>query len=152
MYPKIPRKESKAVHKDNGPVPQDTSGFLGGITLLEELRRIVSEAWDKVCDKDGLTIPEKPKEVRAKDQRSTGRELDTRQPRLATEEDVPTDKKIRKRAEDAAADQVKHGDDSCSAKRVHAGSTSSTSFGMKMERPVLPCRDDIMDNKGAAGP
>ena len=53
------------------------------------------------------------------------------------ETDVPADKKPRERTEGAvAAVQVKH-EGSCSAKRVQAGRTSSTSFGMKAEPPAL---------------
>ena len=46
VYPKMPRKKSKAVPEVNRPVPQDTSGLLDEITL-EEIRRIMSEALDK---------------------------------------------------------------------------------------------------------
>ena len=55
-------------------------------------------------------------------------EQDTRQPRLlAMEADVPADKKTRECTEGAAfAVQAKHGD-SCSAKRIQAGPTCSTS-------------------------
>ena len=65
---------------------------------------------------------------------------------------MPADKKTRKRAEDAAADRAKHGD-SCSAKRLDTGPTSSTSFGMKAEPLSLPCcRDDALVDKEAAAP
>ena len=49
VYPKMPRKKSKAVLEGNGYVPQDTYAKLDGITL-EELRRIMSEALDKAFD------------------------------------------------------------------------------------------------------
>ena len=45
----MPRKKSKAVPEGNGPVPQDISGLLGGITL-GELRRIKSGVKDKGLD------------------------------------------------------------------------------------------------------
>ena len=70
---------------------------------------------------------------------------------LATETDGPTDKKTRKRAEDAAADQAKHGD-SCSARRVDAGPTRSTSFGIAVKPLALPRRDDVLVNKEAEAP
>ena len=50
---------------------------------------------------------------------------------------------------DAEADQAKNGD-SFSVKRVQAGPTSSTIFGMKAEPPALSCRDDVLIDKGAA--
>ena len=85
----------------------------------------------------------------ATDRRLVGAEYNARQPRLATEADIPTDKKTCKRAEDAAADQAKNRD-SCSAKRVDTGPTSSTSFGMTAEHQALPRRDDVLVNKSAA--
>ena len=99
-----------------------------GEIRLEEMRRTMSEALDKAFDKQFRLNAEYFKEMRATDQRLAGLEHVARQPRLATEADVPSDKKTRKRAEDAASDQAKHGD-SCSAKRAHAGLTSLTSFG-----------------------
>ena len=78
---------------------------------------------------------------------------DARQPRLAMEADVPTDTKTHKRAEDAAADQAKHGD-TCSAKRIDPDLMCLTSLGDdSTETPALPCcRDDAMVDKGAAAP
>ena len=67
------------------------------------------------------------------------------------EADVPTDKKTRKRTEDTAADQAKHGD-ICSAKRVDIDPTSSTSFGMTAEPSAVPHRDDILVDKSTAAP
>ena len=49
----MPRKESKATQEGNDPVPQDASGLLGEITM-EELRQIMSQAWDKDCGEYGL--------------------------------------------------------------------------------------------------
>ena len=87
-------------------------------------------------------------------QRLAGLEQDARQPRLATKADVPTDTRTRKRTEDAAADQAKHGV-SFFAKRVDAGQPMClTSFGGdSIESPGLPCcRDDAMVDKGAVAP
>ena len=84
-------------------------------------------------------------------QRLAGLKHDARQPRVATEEYVPNDKKTRKRMEDAAVNQAKHGD-RCSAKRVHADPTSSTGFGMTAKPPALSRRDDILVNKGVEAP
>ena len=74
---------------------------------------ILDEAFEKYC----RLKSENGKEMKTTDQYLAGAEHDARQPRFATEADVETDKKTRKRAEDAAADQAKHGD-SRSAKRV----------------------------------
>ena len=65
---------------------------------------------------------------------------------------MPAEKKTRERTGGAAATvQAKHGD-SCSAKRVQAGSISLTSFGMKAEPSALPRRDDVLVYIGAAAP
>ena len=103
-------KKSKTVPEGNGPIPQDAYVMLGGIKL-KELRRIMSEALDKAFDKPAEMIE------RA-NRRLASLKRDARQPRLATELDGTTDKKIRERTEGAAATvQTKHGD-RCSAKRV----------------------------------
>ena len=81
VYPKMPRKKSKAVLERNGPVPQDTSGLKGGI-IPEETRRIMSEALDKSYDSFYGLKPENPKEIRATRQRLAGLEHGARQPRL----------------------------------------------------------------------
>ena len=91
-------------------------------------------------------------DLRRIDQRIASLEQDARQPRLAMEVDVKADKKTRERTEGAAtAVQAKYGD-SCSAKRVQADPTSSTSFGVKDEPPALPCRDDVLVENGATAP
>ena len=100
----MPRKESEAVPEGNSPITQNTYA-LPGITL-EDLRRIMQETWDKVCEKNGLKKPEKPKQMRATDQREISLEQDARQPRLAMEADEPANTKNRKRTEDAAITAV----------------------------------------------
>ena len=117
--------------------------MLSGITL-EELRRILSEALDKALD-------EPEKNMRRANQRLADLEQEDRQPRLATEIEVPSNTKAHKHMEDAAAIQANHGD-SCSAKMVQVGPTSSTSFGMKAEPSALPSRDDVLVDKNAAAP
>ena len=57
------RKKSTAVLKGNGPVPQDTYGLLGGITM--EVRRIMSEALEKSFDTFYGLRPGNPKETKA---------------------------------------------------------------------------------------
>ena len=78
------RKKSKAVPKDNGPIPQDSYGILGGITL-EELRQIMSETMGKAFE-------EFKENLRRINQHLTTLEQDARQPRLAMEADVISDK------------------------------------------------------------
>ena len=100
VHSKMPRKKSKAVPKGNGPVLQHISGLLGGIPL-EEKCRITSEALDISFGNFYGLKTQDPKEMRATDQCLAGLEIDARQPRLATEVDVPADKKNHKLAEDA---------------------------------------------------
>ena len=112
----------------------------------------MSEALDKPFDNFHRLKPEKLEEMRATDQHLAGLEHDAWQPCLATEADVPSDKNTRKRVEDAAADQAKNGD-SCSAKKADPDPMRPTSFGDdSTEPPALPCRDNVMVDKGAAAP
>ena len=63
---------------------------------------------------------------------------------------MSADEKTRECTEGAAtAVQAMHGD-SCTAKRVQAGPTTSTSFGVKAKSLALPCRDDLVENGDAA--
>ena len=102
---------------------------------MGELRRITSEALDIVLEKHFHELKKNldrmsettDRMLRATNQRLANAEHDSRQPRLATEADVPTNKKTRKSVADAAAGQAKHGD-SCCTKRVDSGQTSSTSL------------------------
>ena len=145
------RKESVTVLEGNGPIPPNTY-VLPGITA-EDFRRVQREVWKEVWDEIGLEKPEKPKEMRATDQREADLEQNARQPRLAMEADGPAHTKTRERTEGATtAVQVMHGD-SFSACRVDPGSKSnSTSFGMMAEPPALPCRDDVVVEGGYAAP
>ena len=60
--------------------------------------------------------------------------------------------KTRERTEGAAtAGQAMHGD-SRTARKVHDGPKTSTSFGVKAEPPALPCRDDVAVESGDAAP
>ena len=91
------------------------------------------------------------KKTKGAGQRLAGLEHEARQPRLAMEADVTPDTKTRKRTEGAAVDRVMSGDSS-SARKVHIDPTSSTSFGMMAESPVLPLKDDALVDKGAEAP
>ena len=65
--------------------------------------------------------------------------------------DVKADKKARKRTEGiATVVPAKYGD-SCTEKRVHSPK-SLTTFGVKIEPPALPCRDDGLVANDAAAP
>ena len=154
VYPEMPRKKSKAVPDGSGPVPQDTSRLLGGITM-NEISKVVSKVLNKSSDEWEKNLDRMSeitdKMLTAINQCSAGLEHDARQPRLATEAKVTADKKTRKCAEGGEDDQAKHGD-SCSAKKLDAGPTKSTSFGMTAEQPTLPRRNDVWVDKGVAAP
>ena len=149
----MPRNWSKAVPEGNGPVPQHDEFGPDQLTLTD-MYRLFEERFNRQLNRmrtyydqqDGKLdeLIEMAKETK---QRLAGLEHYARQPRLAMEADVTSDKKTRKRTEDAAADRAKHGD-SCSTKSVDAGLTSATSFGMAAEPPALPFRDDaLVDTK-----
>ena len=100
----------------------------------------------------GKALEELTDNIKRVNQRLASLEQDARQPRLAMEADVTAGKQTRECTEGAAAAvQVKYGD-SCSAKRVQASPTSSTSFSMKVEPPALPRRDDVLVGIGPAAP
>ena len=92
--------------------------------------------------------------MRRLEQHSISQEQDARQPRLAMEEaDGHTNTKTRERTEGATtAVQAMRGD-GFSTRRVEPGpNTNSTSFGVKAEPRVLPCRDDVVAESGDAAP
>ena len=146
----MPRNWSKAAPEGNDPVPQQKE-FRSDQPTPTDVNRLFEERFDRQLkvinpfDK----LDELADKMRTTKQCLADLEQDTRQPRLAMEPDVPSDTKNRERAEGAAATvQAKHGD-SCSAKRVQAGATSSSSFGNDFTGPsALPCsRDDaLVDN------
>ena len=106
VYSNMSRKKSTAVLEGSDHVPKDAYVMLGGITLLVELRRVISEALDKAFDKHFGQKPENPEEMKATGQRSAGPEHNPRQRRLVVEPDITQDNKTRKRMEDAAADLI----------------------------------------------
>ena len=143
----MPRNWSKAVPEGNGPVPQQEE-FGSDQPTLVDVYRLFEERFVRQLK----IMDELVEEMRATEQRSASLEHDARQPRLTMEADVPSDTKTRERMEGAAAVvQAKHGD-SCSAKRVQAGPTSSISFGDDFTGlPALPCsRNDALVGNGAA--
>ena len=143
-----------AVPEDNDPIHRHAyEMIIRGINTLEDLRRIMLEAWDEAREENRLKKPGKPKEMRATEQRVTSLEQDARQPHLDMMAGRPVDTKTREHTEGAAtAVQAMHGD-SCSATRAEPGPrTNSTSFGMMAEPPDLPCREDVLVEDGAAPP
>ena len=97
----------------------------------------MSVALDKLFDKYYCLLTEYPKEKNT-NQRLAGLEDEARQPRLATEAGVETDKQTLKRTEGtAAADRAKHNVDSVSARTVDAGPLRLTNFGKIAEPPWL---------------
>ena len=102
-------------------------------------------------DQQDKMLDELIEKTRETNQRLVGRAHDARQPRLAMEADIISGKKTCKRAEDAAVDRAKH-EDSCPAKKIDVGPSSSTSFGMEVEPPALPLRDGALVDKGATAP
>ena len=88
-------------------------------------------------------------------QRLAGLEYETRQPHLATEANVETGKKARKRTEGAAAaDRANRDGDSSSARRVDDDPRSLTSFGKIAEPSLAPekCIGDALISKGGEAP
>ncbi|CAM9892773.1 unnamed protein product, partial [Ascophyllum nodosum] len=142
----MPRKESELVPEGNGPVHQREE-FGSGQPTLEDVYQKMKESFDR-WDK---TLNEISVEMR---ERLTRLEHGARQPRLATEADgQQADTKTCERTEGAAtAVQAMRGD--CfSARRVEPGlTTNSTSFGVKVEPPTLPYRDDVVVESGLAAP
>ena len=91
--------------------------------------------------------------MRATKQHLASLEQEPQQPRLAMEKDVKSDIKTRKRMEDTAADQAKHGD-SHSANQVGPDQMCLASFYDDSTEPqARPCsRDDALIDEGAAVP
>ena len=143
----MPRKWSSAVPEGNGSVPHHDEVGPDQPTMAD-LYRMIEELFDRSVRK----LDELTEKIRATRQCSAGLVQDARQPRFATETDVPTDTKTRKRTEDAAADRVMIGDSSSAL--VDPDSMCLTSFGDDSpEPPILPCcRNDAIVDKGAAAP
>ena len=91
-------------------------------------------------------------ETRETTRRLAGLEQEARQPYLATEADVPSDKKTRKRMEDVAAERVTSRDNS--SPQVDTGPIYLTSLGDDSTGPpALSCtRDNTLADNGAAAP
>ena len=150
----MPRKENEAVPEGNGPVPRQED-FGSDQPTLADVYRLFEEIFERQLEgvKSHLDkMDVLADKMRGTRQRLAGLAQDARQPRLAMEADGPSDTKTRERTEGAAkAVQAMHGD-SFSANRVDPDPICSTSFGVKVEPPALPCRDDVVVENGAAAP
>ena len=135
----MPRKESEAVPEGIGLIP-----MLDGITL-KELRQVISKTKDEAFN-------EIKKDLRSMNQRLASLEHDARQSRLTMEADGPADTKTRERTEGAATLVQAMHEDSFSVYRVDPYPMCSTSLGVKVEPPALPCRDEVGVENGAAAP
>ena len=133
------RKAIKAVPEGNDPVPQKEEFGSGQPTMEDVYRRIK------------LMMSHFEEQTEILEKRLTRLEHGARQPRLNMEADGQANTETRERTEGAAtAVQAMRGD--CfSARRVEPGpSTNSTSFGVKVGPPALPCRDDSVVESGTA--
>ena len=117
----MPRNCIKAVPEGNGPVPQEESR--SDQFMLADVYRCFEERFDRQLeimeshfDRQEKKLGELMEKTRKPRQRSASLEHDdARQPRFATEADVKSYKKTRKRTKDAAVGQAMN-EDSCSAK------------------------------------
>ena len=143
----MPRNWSEAIPEGNGPVRQQEKFGSDPPTLADVYRRI-----EELFDRPDTKSEKLAKVMRATEQRLAGQEQNARQPCLAMEADAPADTKTRQRTDGAAkAIQAMYGN--CfSAKRVDPDPMCLTSFGVKAETPVLPCRNYVLIENGAAAP
>ena len=138
------REESEAVSEGNGPVHREEKIGFGQSALADEYREVRNLSKQQEIRLEMIT--------RLLEQLSECLEHEARQSRLAMEADRPADTKTRERTEGTAtAVQAMRGD-AFSARRVKSGpNTNSTSFGVKVEPPALPCRDNVVvESRGAA--
>ena len=142
------RKASEAVSEGNGPVPQKEE--IGSDQLpwgdVYRIMKVASNLWDKNLDQIS-------DEMRKMDEHVTRLEHGARQPRLAMEEDGPTDTKTRERTEGAAiVVQAMRGDSCTTGQNVQDGPKTSITFSMEAEPPDLPCREDVLIEDGTTTP
>ena len=139
----MPRKASEAVPEGNDPVPQKEELGSSQPTMEDVYRRIklmishFEEKMDELSD--------------VMNQHFTRLEHGARQPRLATEADgqqADTKTRTRERTEGAATAAHEMRGNCFSTRRVEPGpTTSSTSFGVKVEPPAL-----VVVESGLAAP
>ena len=150
----MPRKETEAVPEGSGIVPRqeefrpDQPTLVGVYRRFEEIFERRLKGAKSHLDKMDVFSDK----LRGTRKRLADPEQDAWQPRLAMEADGPSDTKTRKRTYGAAqAEQAMRGD-SFSANRVDPDPMCSTSFGVKVEPPAVPCRDDVLVENGAPAP
>ena len=91
--------------------------------------------------------------MRLLEQLSECLEHEARQPRLAMEADGPANSKTQERTEGAAKAVQAMRVDSCTAEQnVQDGPKTSITFGVEVEPPDLPCREDVLVEEGATSP
>ena len=130
----MPRNWNKAVPEGNGPIPHQDE-FGSHEPTMADFYRMIKEPYDE----SDMKLDKLAEKMRESKQRLAGLKQEAQQPRLAMEADVKSDTKTRKRMEDAAADQIKHGG-SCFANRVDLDQMYLTSFGDDSTGPpALPC-------------
>ena len=135
------RKASETVSESSGPVHQKEEFGFGQLAPVDEFREIRSQS-DKLKEL-----------MRRLEQHLSSQGQDARQPRLAIEADGPADTKTRERTEGAATTvQAMRGDSYTAEQKVQDGPKTSISFGMMAEPPDLPCREDVLVEKGATTP
>ena len=128
---------------------------------MEDLYRIFDENFDKQVhmmrshfDRQDKMLDELTRMMRATNQRLADLQHLGQQPRLATEADVEPDAKTHTHTEGAAADRVKHGDSSSSA-RVDHDPMRLASFDDDSTEPLafsMIYRDEAPVDEGAEAP
>ena len=146
------RKASEAVSEGNGPVYQEEEYGFGQPVPVDHFREIKSLLKKQVKTLEEFYDDLKDGMRRLIVQYAARLEHEARQPRLAMEADGPADTtKTRERTEGAATVVQAMREDGFSARRVEPGlNINSTSFGVKVGPPALPCRDDSVVESGAA--
>ena len=142
VYPKMPRKKSKAIPEGNGPIPKDAYVIIGGITR-EKLRRVMPETM-------GKTLEEFKKDMKGQSCLASLKQ-DARQPRLAMEADVTATKRPAS-ARRAPLLQFKR---SMRIAVLQNGSKRPDQFDQYLEEaepPALPRRHDALVDNGVAAP
>ena len=151
----MPRKGCEAVFKGNCPVPQQEE-FGSGEPTLADIYRLGENRFDimdNYSDRWNRKLDEISDETRMMDQHVTNLEHGARQPRLAMEADGHANTKTPERTEGAAkAVQSMRGDSSTAEQKIQDGPKTSTTFGVEVEPPDLPCREDVLVKDGATAP
>ena len=162
----MPRKESEAATEGNVPVPQQEE-FGSGEPTLADIYRLFEERFDKqqkrmdsffdgmnsCFDRRNRKLYETSDETRVMGEHVTSLEHGARQPRLAMETDGRANTKTQERTEGAAtAVQAMRGDSCTTAQKNQDTPKTSITFGMMVEPPDLPCRQDILVEEGATSP